>query len=261
MCKNLIFILCVTILWSCHTSEADLSTVIVDIDSDFIVSLGEHLDPDASELYLRFVSKDLVTCTEASLDYTLSRDQIGYLIAIRGISKPTDCDLGQSSLIVEDVILPNDRLGTFSVKVDFLKLFQNQGRLKIFEDRYELTLETQKGLLQSYKTLYRTPKNLIWGYISDINPSRGAQLADAFKMTLGDMIMDVQLPIGNFAEFTIQDDKTLHIRNQNESIHQIEYYFGLEGDMQAFKEKIKLFREQMPSGSQLIIYTGTGLTL
>ncbi len=258
----IICLIWIPLLWACSPEGDPGGTVVVDIDSDFTVFLLERLQPENPQVYRRLKSDAAIACNASALDYTLEQREKEIVIHIKGILKPTDCDYSKSDILIEDIDLPIDQVGDYGLTIDFLKYFQNRGKLVVSDDSYHLTIEQDKGLNQAYTTLYKTPKNLIWAYLNDFDVRRGPQLVTQFYQ----MIEEISAPpdtlsIGRYSVFSIGENGALRIYGITNSPHNLQFYFERTGNISRLKEKVFDFRSLLPTGVELHLFTAQGDTL
>ncbi len=245
------------IFLGCTTTEYN-EVVLVEIDSEFLVHLDEELHADEPELYLSMVSKESVFCEDASIDYEISTKNRHIALYVLGVSKPLDCGTKQWEYIEEKIHLDVGELGEYSLVINFSNYFQNIGRLLVLPDRYELYIEADKGLELRFKTLYRTPKNLLWGQMTGLESNRVEQLLADFIQSIDPIVEQVRLSVGQYASFSIQDNESMMLNTPSPGTNGILFYRSLTGKFTSLEKALADFRTQLPEAYSIKLFTGTG---
>lgn len=209
----LVSCLCLILVLGCKKNKDN--NIIVNIEDDFYVDMFEDISNGERRFELRITTIKDQPCLNASIDYDLDFEEQSNTIdlSINDLVDPEQCIEGSEPVFV---IVPFGSLnsGTYTFNINLKDAVVNKGRLVVYNDRYEMSMESDDGIEIVHEELMRIPNNTIWGYVGyDVN-NASADATD-FISELKNLpnVFDVQnnnlYKPGYYGYFNLEDNKDI----------------------------------------------------
>ncbi len=148
----------------CGIDSLDDPTVVANVENEFHLGLWESLQPNQNELLIVLSTVEEQPCKNAEIDYKLQRIGNQIQLSLASIIEPEDCQPDPAIIQVAPTlgVLP---AGYYAFSFDLRNTLSSEGQLSVFEDRYELRIDSQVGFRISNNILRRIPAGATWGAI------------------------------------------------------------------------------------------------
>ncbi len=242
---------------SCDLADLDEPIVVSQVEKEFVVSMWEALSPSGRSFELRVETLKPSDCLNTSIATQSRRIGPSLRLSLLAIAEPESCDPGSRPARAAASYGRLDP-GFYELAIDLKETIVNEGSMVVFGDRYELRMNSLKGLELEATTLRRVPDGLIWGYFSsdDAQTSTYAAFLDA----IGPYVEPVDLLPGEYGYFSIKEQRkevVLPEAPETDFLEPFAFRFSGE-DTQAFQQVLRDFRAQQAAGSSLLINTWEG---
>jgi len=216
--------------------------IIADIQEEFKIEMQEVLTSGARPLQFKISSIKEEDCLNFTITTPVNKIGNKISVSIQEINQPNDCQVGIAPAIGH-ANLGLMTGGIFDLTVDLKNTVFNDGQLTLSDDVFQLKLFSQTGLKLPYTDLINLPSNLAWGYIN-YQSSDQKPIAEQFYGDLTNYISPVQLRVGNYGYFRINDQGDLTINSQSDDSHSIVFAGILTGDKNELQELVDGTRQK-----------------
>ena len=235
-------IVVIGLISSCQLNSLEEPIIIADIQEEFKIEMQEVLTSGVRPLQFIISSIETEDCLNFTITTPVTKvgNKIG--VSIQEIIQPDDCQIGHGPAIGH-ANLGLMTGGIFDLTVDLKNTVFNDGQLTFSDDIFQIKLFSQTGLKLPYSELIKLPDNLAWGYINYQN-SEQKQIANQFYGDLTNYISPVQLRVGNYGYFRINDQGNIIINNKSDDNHSIAFIGLLTGDKNELQELVSGTRQK-----------------
>jgi len=185
----------------------DSETIIVpDVEDEFYIELSEVFDNGDRSMNWKLRTIEPVDCEGASISFSFKREAGQVLsLSINEILAPSDCDPAEepARAVVEVGALENE---PYPVSVALRETLNQDGVLKVYDQFYQLELESGNGIIPLRDRLYRIPDHTVWGFIDHQETESLILAADAFMSELAQITKEQTLTNGHYGYFEAADN-------------------------------------------------------
>lgn len=227
--KHYLFIVIIIFMTGCSPDYFIDPVVVSNVESEFYLDLWEDLSPEGDNP--RFLLETIIPgeCQNGGIDFHFIHAGNQLTLTINGIDEPEDCIPGTT------IYHNSTQTGAISTGIYYFTLnlrntIFNEGKFYVYDDRMELWLDTEDGIILLNQVLRRVPKNALWGYIYYNNDGAQSQAENAYNMIKEEGISTVLTP-GYYGHFTIDDNYQItDIPTLEPGIDYIPVLFQYDGD-------------------------------
>lgn len=184
----------------------DSDTVIVpDVEDEFYLELFEEFDNGERSMDWKLRTIESVGCEGASINFSFQREAGQVLsLSINQVIAPSDCDPAEAPAraVVELGTLPN---GKYPVSVALRETLSQDGSLSVYDQFYEISLESGSGIVPLRNRLYRIPEHTVWGFIAPNGAEEWEAAAEAFLTELNELTQEQELTDGHYGYFEAEE--------------------------------------------------------
>lgn len=177
-----------------------------DVEDEFYIELSEVFDNGDRSMNWKLRTIEPVDCEGASISFSFKREAGQVLsLSINEILAPNDCDPAEepARAVVEVGVLET---GPYPVSVALRETLNQDGVLKVYDQFYQLELESGNGIIPLRDRLYRIPDHTIWGFIDHQGIESLILAADAFMSELTQITEEQTLTNGHYGYFGVADN-------------------------------------------------------
>jgi len=255
-----ILLLALILLSGCQGSKDDPNEIIA-ISDELKVEMWEGLGNEEREFMLRISTVSNLDCHNFQLAYSLTRPNGHVILSINNIIEPADCEPGVGPAKSVAVVGPFEN-GIHDIEINLQNSdIVNKGRLFTFNDRYELDMETDHGIVLTDEPLFRVPQETYWGYLGYEDATLATAINNDFFTALGTLSNQENYNAGDYGYFKINDDQTLQIEVEKTFELQSNFIFKLNASETELREIIQNIRSNYSSDVELKVFSSAGNTL
>lgn len=255
-----VFLLALILLNSCQGSKNDPNEIIA-ISDELKVEMWEGLGSEGREFMFRISTVSNLDCHNFQLAYSLTRPNGNVILSINNIIEPENCESGVGPARSQAVVGPFE-VGIHDIEINLQNSdIINKGRLFTYNDRYEIDMETDHGIVLSNEPLFRVPQETYWGYLGYEDATVASTINDEFYNALETIATQEDYHEGDYGYFKINDDQTLEINADKGFELQSNFIFKLNASETTLREIIQDIRSNYGSDVELRVYSSVGTTL
>lgn len=196
------------------------SGVIVDIEDDFYINMFEDISSGTARFQIDLSTIKEQDCLNYAIIYDLDTNVVNRAIelTINDLLEPEDCIEGMTTT---HTIIPMPTLASnlYTFNINLKDAIINEGTLRVTDNRYELEMDTDDGIEIVNSTLYKIPRNTIWGYVAYNNGISADSAADFITnltslSTVFGIDNNPDYNVGYYGYFKLDDDFNLELRNE-----------------------------------------------
>ncbi len=219
--------------------------VNIEIEKEFSVSMTENLSQTGNNFAFFVETVKPQKSGDTLLDCLLIKSDNKIKLLINGVQKGQGSSAALDAKAKADLSagsLPN---GFYDISLNLLNsTIENKGVLVVDESKYSINFSTKDGFLLQNTELYKTPPNLIWGYVS-YESSADAAAAKVVLNQLELLSLGVYVPVGKYPFFNITvsngapeilENSSFSTMNKETFIRRISYDLS---DLQTFVDGVK----------------------
>lgn len=243
---------------SCRLESLRDPIVVADIPEEFYVDLWEQLSP-SRKLFFRIETIKEEECLNYSIDFDFSRQAGNLNISLDDIVSPADCDPGTGPAradISTGVLEP----ALYKLSIDLRNTVLNKGQLDINSEFYDVTMESEAGLVFRHKRLYHIPEGAFWGYLA--YPEGQTATVQALNQRLWPLMKSYTYRSGYYGHFTYNNDtaQKIYLTQEPAFAHYFPFLFQLDAPKADLAAAIRSFRTDHPELLELKVFTWDGDT-
>jgi hypothetical protein len=244
--------------WSgCRIGSLDDPIIVADVEKEFYIDLWEELRPEGRNFVLVIKTIKEQECLNYHIDYDIERQGLHVRLSINEIIEPEDCNPGQAvatEKAVAGLLAPRN----YDISIDLKNTAFNDGRLTVSGDRYQLDLETEKGIILVREELLRIPDNTIWGYAA-YQQTDDEGKADSFLSDLGEIADKPSYLNGYYGYFTlVQNGQTVYLNNPPQTERIKPFIFHYDGPASNMLSLLEEYRNAYGDALNLKVFNTKG---
>lgn len=217
-----------------------------NLKKEFYISLSETLSPDQRFTYFNIQTIEDGECLNGTIDVWFQQLGNGLKLSINDVVIPEDCIPGSAPSIANvgvGILEP----GFYPVDLSLGNTIKNEGSLLVQDNRYELNLETEDGVILLHKELFRVPENTIWGYVS-FDEETDADFAYDLLALLSDGRQVPEMEKGYYGYFTINNSpEFIEVTGAPDSGYLFPFILTKESDWNQVKSLAQNFVSEHPN--------------
>lgn len=263
---KLLSLLAVLFIFSACSKPSDDTSILINIEKEFTVSMIETLSQDANPLNLQIATINELECSNYEIisSYSVSDERV--VASIDFLREPEDC-IEETSIISSAIKIGNLENGRYIFRLNLeLGSIVNEGTLTIDDEKYTIELDSEYGIKFPIKRLYKIPDNYIWGKIN-IAANAPGNLLDEFTAELGHIVDVSTLPTGEYGHFKINADLDVDFTSNElqlsgfSSVDSSSFIFKLTGTKADLEEILDSYRNTFNDQIDIYMVTSEGETL
>lgn len=245
----------------CKDSKNDPNEVFI-ISDELKVDLWEELSLSTRQLVFNISTVDNLSCHNFQLAYSLARPSGGIILSLNNVIEPDNCEPGDAPA---RSIVPIGALesGNYDIEINLKNNdIVNAGKFFVFNDRYQLNLNTEYGLVLPNEPLFRVPNQSYWGYIGFkelINNSE--DIKNEFLQSIEPIVIHGNNLAGDYGYFKVTEEETIEIASEISYEERSNFFFKLNGSEEELTNAIEALRTTYGEIIDIKIFTSTGETL
>lgn len=196
------------------------------------------------------------------MDYSLSRPLNGIILSLNNVIEPENCEPGDAPA---RGIVPIGTLesGNYDIEINLKNNdIVNQGKFLVFNDRYQLNLNTEHGLVLASEPLFRVPNQSYWGYIGFNELTNADEIEFDFFQSIELIAAHGNNRQGNFGYFEVTENQTIEMESDKSYEQRSNFFFKLTtGAETELEDAVESLRNTYGNEIDLKIFTSTGGTL
>lgn len=242
--NGLLLVLASLFISGCANFNNPGAEYILNVDTEFEISMREKLGGDAGSIEFTITSLDPQQCQETLLDLE-SRTTLNSLsIKIADIIIPIEC--GSKGSYPEGSTLFNVAERTYELEIDIQDIVQHKGELTVNPDSYKLSLSGEKGLILSTDLIEKIPDNFVWGYYQSSITSELNKLLYFFEEN-GLLIKPLSsMKQGHYSYFDVDAQGNIIIEDIPSSGHVQSFAFS-DVSLAELQAKVGEFKKENPN--------------
>ncbi len=177
--------------------------VNIEIEKEFSVSMTENLSQSGNSFAFFVETFKLQKSGDTLLDCFLVKTDNKIKLLINGVQKGQGSSAALDAKAKADLSVGNLPNGFYDISLNLLNsTIENKGVLVVEEGKYSIDFSSQDGFLLQNKELFKTPPNLIWGYVSYESTTDAAAAKEVLNQ-LELLSLGVYVPVGKYPFFNI----------------------------------------------------------
>ncbi len=259
MRRLLLLVIIVASIYSCNDQLSDDVEVLVNIEDEFELDLGQELSTKGSISTIKLSTLELKDCKNYTIGYELVKGDNLFTIYLEELSKPSLCEDGFGPAIAN---IPLGILsdGIYAVDIFLQNTIQNKATLTVSEDAFHIEMQETHGIQLTHSTLIRIPASTIWGFASYDSINQQPTVNNFFE-DLSSMVRSREWPDGYYGFFEIQGGK-LNLETNTLKEFSTPFLFDLQGQLTELEALLEQYRNQSPDSSiEFHVFTWLGTSL
>ncbi len=256
---NILGLILVSLIFfgGCKGSKDDPNEVIF-ISDELKVDMWEELAETDRGLVFKISTIANLECHNFRLAYSLSRPSDAIILSLDNVIEPENCEPGDAPAR-SIVTIGTLGTGNYDIEINLKNNdIVNTGKLFVFNDRYQLNLITEHGLVLTHEPLFRVPNQSYWGYIGFNELTNVDEIQHDFFQSLESISVNGNNRQGDFGYFKVTEDQTIEIESEQSYEKRSNFFFQLTGSEVELKDVIENLRNTYGNEIDLKIFTSTG---
>ena len=244
-------------LFSCSKSTDDNPNISFSLENELLIVLWEDLTPAQREFALRFSTIEDQDCEDTGMAYSYKQENKIITLSINDLLPPDDCidhpEPAQTVISLGE-LLPD----VYNIQINLKEEIINKGKLSIYTDRYEISMETLHGIDFKNKSLFRIPDHTYWGYVS-YNAST-VNHAERFIDDLAVISDNRSYSQGDYGHFIINQQNAIELTIDS-NLPQYQTVIFHNDDLNALEELLQEYRTSVNQDFDIKIFSYQGVQL
>lgn len=244
---------------SCQIGNDD-KEVVIQVQDEFEIEIIEALGVER-QLRFNLSSIEMEPCLNNTIDRTVFVNNDAITLLINGINQATDCNPGVAPALATGNagVLQN---GIYDFNVTIRNTIENQGKMVVSDDMYEINLLNNDGIVIDETVLRRIPPNTIWGYAAFDDSNIVGNTPDAFISDVKTISQPLNLNAGYYGIFDITADNDIHLKELSDHTYHSTFLLKYNGELDELRGILENHRSSFEEENlSLVIYTATGQIL
>ncbi len=248
-------IVCCFLFQYCSLFDGN-QTIVENYAQEFELDFREVLTSNSNQFHFLVTHLKEYECKDAELRYSKWIHGSKIDLHIQDIKNPDPC--------ISETYFPNAMIpayeitqGSYQVQLTLPNSFVNNGILSNLDDRYLFHFTDQNGIKLKTTSLFKIPKNLIWGYVGTKN-GIDKKTVDEFMIDLTLQSEKANIQAGNYGYFKFNKDSEILLEHLPSDLSNMRSFLVKHTDKFALRELRTNYHEKYGENLQISMYTSDG---